>query len=346
MSRSTVEKLGFVLAALAPIVLVIWLVSRSETMEAGSNFWALAFSPDGRAVVSVSGVNAPEDVTHAGEVIFWDLTTGLARIAIRTNVPFRSVAFATNGQFLAVGDFGGNIRKIGADQGKEIDTLRVPGQPVNAVAVSPDNSTILAGALNGSVLLWDTANKTNDAISIPGGRVVNLALSPSGRILVVGGQSGMAYVLDLSARIQPLQIQASLEPATVEAVAFSADGAQFITGCQLDLKLWEAQFGKLVREFHGLKSRVNSIALSPDGHAVAAVDSDGTLTMWNRANGLMLRSIQAHDGIAFDVVYSPDGKRLATVGREDFQIKIWDAASGQLISTLDRSKVHQTTKRP
>jgi len=43
--------------------------------------------------------------------------------------------------------------------------------------------------------------------------------------------------------------------------------------------------------------------------------------------------LQGHTQAASSVVWSPDGKRLAT-GSEDKTAKVWDAASGQELLTL------------
>jgi WD40 repeat protein len=50
-----------------------------------------------------------------------------------------------------------------------------------------------------------------------------------------------------------------------------------------------------------------------------------------RAERLILRG---HKGEALAVAYSPDRRRLASASR-DWQVRVWDAATGQLLATLD-----------
>lgn len=41
-----------------------------------------------------------------------------------------------------------------------------------------------------------------------------------------------------------------------------------------------------------------------------------------------------HPGAAYDAAFSPDGKRLVSVGR-DFTIKLWDTANGKLLRRFE-----------
>jgi WD40 repeat protein len=61
---------------------------------------------------------------------------------------------------------------------------------------------------------------------------------------------------------------------------------------------------------------------------------DGRL-VWTRAeSGEKLREVMAHDGWIRDLALLPGGGQLATVG-DDMRVKLWDAASGDLVRTLE-----------
>ena len=57
------------------------------------------------------------------------------------------------------------------------------------------------------------------------------------------------------------------------------------------------------------------------------------MRVWDVTTGLDLLTLNAHDGGAHAVSYSPDGTRLATAGMDD-SVKVWDAVTGELLLTI------------
>lgn len=61
---------------------------------------------------------------------------------------------------------------------------------------------------------------------------------------------------------------------------------------------------------------------------------DRRLVWTDAETGRQIRVVEAHAGWVRDLVAFADGRRLASVG-DDMLVKIWDAESGELLSTLD-----------
>ncbi len=68
------------------------------------------------------------------------------------------------------------------------------------------------------------------------------------------------------------------------------------------------------------------LSFNPDGRLLAAGDRNGTLYVWDAANGELLHQMQAHQKSVSGVAYSPDSSTLATAGY-DAVARLWDAAS-------------------
>jgi WD40 repeat protein len=91
------------------------------------------------------------------------------------------------------------------------------------------------------------------------------------------------------------------------------------------------------------------MAWSPDGNTFAAHGDAGIVNLWNMSTCEKILQFRAdadadwnadgkaHDGQVTDIVFSPDGKMLATSSR-DGTAKLWDVASGRLLHIFDIDK--------
>jgi WD40 repeat protein len=56
------------------------------------------------------------------------------------------------------------------------------------------------------------------------------------------------------------------------------------------------------------------VAWSPDGTRVTSGGDDGSVCLWEAADGTLLQQLSEHHGMAASVVWSSDGVRLASAG--------------------------------
>jgi WD40 repeat protein len=118
------------------------------------------------------------------------------------------------------------------------------------------------------------------------------------------------------------------------AVAFSPDGKLLATGCgepsrSGQIKLWDAQTGKLIREIKDAHSdTVLSLEFSPDGMLIASGSSDRFAKVFDVESGKLVKTFEGHSDHVTGVSWRADGRSLATSGADN-QVKFWDIPSGE-----------------
>lgn len=92
---------------------------------------------------------------------------------------------------------------------------------------------------------------------------------------------------------------------------------------------WPAELATL----RGHQTSVTSVVFSPDGERLATGSDDHSIRLWDSNTGSLISILQNRAPVPSDVVFSSNGKRLASICYNS--VHLWDGVSGVLISTLD-----------
>lgn len=80
-----------------------------------------------------------------------------------------------------------------------------------------------------------------------------------------------------------------------------------------------------------IRTPVNAIAFSPDGHRIVSGSSDSTVQIWDADTGELVREpLKDHIDAVLSVAFSPNGHRIVS-GSDDCTVRIWDAKTGDLV---------------
>ena len=115
----------------------------------------------------------------------------------------------------------------------------------------------------------------------------------------------------------------------VNSIAFSPDGQLVAVGQDTGIALFDPATGKSVHPFKATPAPVPSLAFHPDRPLLISVGaSDPAVKVWDVAADQPSFEIRHNFHPSPSVVVSPDGKRIASPGRDqvtgEHAVKIWN----------------------
>jgi WD40 repeat protein len=303
----------------------VYLLAAQQTQ---SGLFA-AFSPDGQRVLT-------GDVGIAA-VKTWDLSLeGDAEVVnVETDdQPPVDVAYLPDGRVVASYDRGSvAIWDVDGDVTEPVTTLGPAAGsdlPVFLVAASPDGE-LVAMARNGSpiVSVWNVeASTLAFEYDVRDDVVTSIDWSADGRYVAVGAYGGSLHVVDADEDGHRAFVGQEPDPLVVQAVAFSPDGrtvaASTFSGedpATNHVSIWDWEAGKIARELDAVG--VSSMDYDGSGDRLALGFFDGTVQIRDASTGNIERSFGAGSVTVMDIVFSPDGRMLATSG-EDAAVRLFD----------------------
>lgn len=296
---------------------------------------ALAWGTDGKTVATAGDDRA---------VLMWDAETGrqtgaLAEIA-RAGYGGPVVAFSPNLKVVAI-NYWGEITIRSVADGKtlvKIDPILDRGQKsafrpdVFAMAFSPDGKR----------------------------------LATAGSIAAVGGRHGLpgGIVIVWDVETGKIVHQSDKLSTAASSVVWSTDGKRYAAGTNGaggelqeagEVLIWGTEKGKLLHSFkvkpeveYGEWASAGDVAFSPDGKHIAAPvtagsrgapagliieDTGASVAVWELATGKSTEPVKGLKASVGRVVFSPDGKQLATAGSDKI-VRVWDLATGKELAAL------------
>jgi RNA polymerase sigma factor (sigma-70 family) len=267
------------------------------------------------------------------------------------------VALSPDGKVLASGSADKTIKLWDVKTGQNTATLMGHTDQLCCVALSPDGKTLASGSADETVRLWDVRTGKNTAILTGHDDTVrSVVFSPDGKTLASGGDDYSIKLWDVKTGKNTV----TLEPHTddgpgvlwiITSVCFSPDGKTLVSASYDGIRFWDVKTGKVKAHLvSGKPDAVHAVTFSADGKTLASAhfaavvfNRDGTprtaepgrtIRLWDVASGKNTAVFRGHTGLIAAVVFSRDGKTLASAGYDN-TIRLWDVRTGKNTATLE-----------
>ncbi len=301
------------------------------------DLWGLAFTPDGKGLVTGSNDTESRIVgekPERGSTRVWDVATGRERLRFPVEgFHVRSIAISPDGKLVAAGVSDQTIRIYDLTTGRErtprLGQERALGPQQQAAGLAP----VLQPKGAGPVLGY------NEPLVM-----TCLAFSPDGSILASGSRgpgdtasSSLAevYLWDVANGRELRHFPA--HQGQVQSLSFSPDGRTLAsTGVEPMIRLWDVATGRETFPPSGHRSWIRKLVVSPADGTVFTAGQDGTVRRWNPASGRELDVFARFPAPIDAMAFAPDGRALL-LGGQSGVLALWSVAERREIRQFARA---------
>ena len=296
-------------------------MTRIAPLEYDSAVWSVAFSPDGRWLISTHG---------DGAILIWDVVNRELEANLRQHSGgVRAVALSPDGKRLMSGGEDQSVIVWNAESGQKESVVTEHDTRVGAVAFSPDGTWFVSSNQAGDVIRSDVGRDKPRWVANARKNFASyfLAISPDGRFVatsfaVYSAETGATLVFDINSS------------GAIYSGAFTSDGSLLVgvtdRGYVLmrDTRTWE-----IIERQQWTTSALVTMSLSPDGTQIVTGEDAKVIRLGTVSPLRQTAVIGQHSARVKAVAFSPDGKQVASAG-DDKMVALWDVSSRKLVTTI------------
>ena len=302
----------------------------------------LAFSDDGRKLVTESLLTNEAGAFERGQIAVWQIPEGkkISEYSVSL-LDFEAssgthLAVTRNGDIAAFAKPGGKICVIDLVTGKESWTAKATDDAyVMALAFSPDGKVLASssGFVESDIRLWEVASGKEIA-RLEGHRawVSSLVFWPDGKTLASASGDQTIRLWDLTdlSNVPPSRVLQGHKLEVYRLVLMS-DNVTLVSGSKDgSVLVWDTSATHSRKDCFTLPDKIDGWRFAPDGRSLLAIIGHGSLIRWSGADFQEKESLPIFLGKTDQWILSADCQRTATLLSNNV-IQVRDVHQGRLL---------------
>ena len=220
-----------------------------------------------------------------------------------------------------------------------------PTEGIHQLVWSGDGERLAAAGDDGSAVIWDL--KTAKEVRRLGSRVRFVSLDQAGRRITLSAENGTVTLWNTESGPARRFFGPIKGLANYRQPAFSPDGRRLALAVEkTDTANNDNQNRRELRRIAGHQEFVSAVAWNPNGEMLATGSLDGTVRLWDAANGNQTAKLDAVASVE-GLQWGAQGKQIAAVtlrGQGAGQVRIWNVAGPERVFAVEAQ--YGTTWRP
>ncbi len=284
-------------------------------------------------------------IVCASRFFVWDFNGNKEALSVNcgmpTTHPFEVATISTDQEGIWISDKSGAMMLYSTKKPDKILGPLLNNGPVGCLAVSPDNSLIVAGEENGKMTLWNA--RTGERLKVVDayhglGRVAATEFTPDGKHVLTGSVDGTIHWWELKSLRKTMTVDVGknltsfvLCPSKPYLAAGSWKGG-FVY-------IWDiGGTPKLIRTLQiPSTTRASRMSFSNSGEVLAASDTYVASVWDTRDDGKLLNPRTGHDGPVIGAMFGKANDTIVTMGA-DGRVCRWTIDGRKLEMLVRREK--------